>query len=69
MPKSRKVVKEAGVIKRLNVPHKFKIGTRKNGVAAHTMTTEKLQELLGREDQKRYRHKILAVLELRGVEV
>jgi RNA:NAD 2'-phosphotransferase (TPT1/KptA family) len=69
MPKGRRVEKRGNAIHKFNVQRKFRIGTRKAGRAAHSMTTEALKEILEKADQKRYHQKARTVLAMRGVTV
>lgn len=66
MPKVR--VKNTGrgkMVRKLR--NKFRIGTRKNGFAGHTMTNEALLEVVNDTDKKRYHHNARIVLGIRGI--
>ncbi len=67
MPKHRKTTKHDGQVFKFNTPKKFRIGTRKNGVAAHTMSTPALQEVLASKDKAKFHHNARTVLKLRGI--
>lgn len=67
MPKHRKVVKHDGQVFKFNTPKKFRIGTRKQGVCAHTMSTADLNAVLGNKDKAKYHRNARLVLELRGI--
>ena len=68
MPKQRKVIK--GSRTRPNNTHKFRIGSRKGGVGALSLTVEKLMDLLtSPSTRKRDIPKVKRVLTLRGVAV
>lgn len=69
MPKGRKVIKTANSIKKVNVKRKLRIGTRKNGVGANTMSNERLREVLEDTNKTRYHGKARTVLNARGVKV
>lgn len=69
MPKNRRVIKTASSIKKVNVKRKLRIGTRKSGIAANTMTNEKLKEVLKDTNKTRYHTKVRTVLNARGAQV
>ena len=65
MPKSRKKVKEGNRITTLVVPTKFRVGNRKSGVSAHSMSTAALVAALEDKNKSKYRNSINAVLATR----
>lgn len=68
MPKQRKLVK--GTKTRLNNTFKYRLGSRKGGTSALTLTVEKLMDLLTSPSTRgRDVPKIKAVLASRGVMV
>ena len=67
MPKHRNVVKRDGQSYKHNTPKKFRIGTRKNGVNAHTMSTAALKEVLCNKDKTKFHSNARTVLALRGI--
>lgn len=67
MPKNRNVVKKDGVTHRYNVASKFRIGNRKTGKAANTMSNEALQAVLDSKGKARYHANARTVLATRGV--
>jgi len=67
MPKHRKVVKRDGQIFKFNTPNKFRIGTRKNGVSAHMMSSAALQEVIANKDKAKYHKNARTVLAIRGI--
>lgn len=48
-------------------PRKFKIGTRKSGKSAHTMSNDDLLEVLGDASKSRYHQNSREVLSSRGI--
>jgi len=66
MPKGRKVVKTASSVKKVNVQRKHRIGTRKAGVGANTMSTESLQEVLKSSNKSKWKSSAQRVLTARG---
>lgn len=69
MPKGRKIIKGSTSAKKVTNRRAPRIGTRKAGVAAHSMSTVALQEVLSNEDKSRYHMKARSVLVSRGVTV
>ncbi len=67
MPKSTKVTKIDGVIRRQKVPMKLRIGTRKSGKSAIAMSNEELQAVLESNDKRKWHYRARSVLEARGV--
>ena len=67
MPKNTKVTKIDGVIHRQKVPAKLRIGTRKHGRSAMTMTTTDLQAVLESSDKRKWHQSARTVLASRGV--
>ncbi len=67
MPKHRVIVKKDGVVHKYNTPNKFRIGTRKNGVAAHMMSKDALLDILNRKDKAKFHTNARTVLAARGV--
>jgi len=65
MPKSRKKVKDGNRIITSIVPTKFRVGNRKSGVSAHTMSTSSLVAALEDKNKSKYRNSINAVLATR----
>ena len=69
MPKLRKRDKGAPKSSAKVIRRKFRVGTRESGVSALQMSTEDLKKTFTDPNKKRYRHKVKAVLEMRGVTV
>jgi hypothetical protein len=66
MPKLRS--KESTKAFRRMKTSKFRIGNAKGGIGGHSLSTEKLQEILVDSNKKRYRNNAAAVLLMRGVQ-
>lgn len=70
MPKNRKVSKSpTGAVTKSRPQHKLRIGNRKSGVSALSMTTDTLKNVLNSNDKSRYHKNARTVLALRGIEV
>ena len=69
MPKNNKVTKVDNVLKKQKVAAKLRIGTRKTGRSAHTMTTDALLAVLTNKDQSKGHQAARTVLRHRGVTV
>ncbi len=67
MPKNRKIIKKNGIIYKFKVPATLRIGTRKNGISAHRMSTDALKEVMETANKKRWRNNARSVLALRGI--
>jgi hypothetical protein len=67
MPKNRKAIKTSQAIVMVNTPNKFRIGTRKAGKSAHTMSNKELKAILKNVDMKNSYSNAVAVLKLRGL--
>lgn len=67
MPKSKKTTKVDGRTVHHKTPMKFRIGTRKAGKSAITMTTAELQAVLENKDKRKWHSKARTVLQSRGV--
>jgi len=66
MPKNNKIIKENGRTRKVKVSRKLRVGSRKSGVSAHSLSNEQLlQSLLNRDLIKQHPH-INKVLQLRG---
>lgn len=66
MPKNRKAVKISQAMILINEPRKFRVGGRKGGKSAHTMSSNELYGILKNVDRKRDHSNASAVLRLRG---
>jgi len=64
MPKQRS--KLATRANRIMKTAKFRIGNVKGGVGAHSLSTEKLEEILGDSNKKRWHGNAIKVLVARG---
>ena len=64
MPRQRKYLK--GKNWNHNSKRKFRIGTRKDGVSALSMTTKQLLAVIANEDKAKYHSNAVAVLKYRG---
>jgi len=69
MPKRVKVSKVGNRTVRQNQPHKFRIGNRKGGQSALTMTIVALKDILAGTKNKRDHQNARTVLAMRGVGV
>jgi len=69
MPKRVRARKVDNRIIRTNLPHKFRIGTRKSGTSAVTMSTEDLKTVLETAGKGRWHQNARTVLATRGVTV
>ena len=67
MPKNNKVTKTGNGLHKQKVSATFRIGTRKSGKSAHTMTNDALLAVLENKSQAKYHNDARAVLSLRGV--
>lgn len=67
MPKGRKIVKTNNSIKKVNVKRSLRIGTRKAGVSANTLSSTKLLESLKDTNKKKWHASARTVLTNRGV--
>lgn len=67
MPKDIITTKRDGRVFRSKAPRKFKIGGRKSGKAAHTMTNEALLAIVSGEKKTSDSQKARTVLAARGV--
>lgn len=69
MPKNNSVTKKDGVVKKLKVPAKLRIGTRKAGKSAIRMTTAALKSVLENSANTRDHVHAKVVLNMRGIVV
>jgi len=69
MPKQRKRVKKGQVMKKSNVLRKFRIGNRKNGMAAEQMSTEALVKVLADTNKMKYHKNAATVLKTRVISI
>lgn len=69
MPKRIRTKKVDGRIIRTILPHKFRIGTRKGGTSAVTMSTAELKTVLETSGKGRWHQNARTVLATRGVTV
>ena len=67
MPKSKKTTKVDGRTIQHKNPMKLRIGTRKAGKSAITMTTAELQAVLENKDKRKWHNNARTVLQTRGV--
>lgn len=67
MPKNSKTNKHDGRLFKSKVPATHRIGTRKSGKSAHTMTNDALKAVLTNKAQTKFHQAARAVLTLRGV--
>ena len=67
MPKGRKIIKTDGRVKKVYIQSKLRIGTRKSGTGANTMTNTALLEVMKDEGKTRHHGKARTVLNARGV--
>ena len=65
MPKNTKVTKIDGISHRQKVQSKLRIGTRKSGQSAITMSNAELQAVLESKDKRKWHHKARTVLAMR----
>ena len=65
MPKNRKTIKHDGVITKINVASKLRIGTRKSGTCASLMSTKRLNAVLEDKNLKSDWDNALTVLNRR----
>jgi len=66
MPKSTKVTKKDGVIYRQKVPTRLRIGTRKSGKSAISMSNDDLRSVLESANQRKWHQNARTVLAARG---
>ena len=66
MPKGRKLIKVDNRVIKLHNRRSQRIGTRKNGVAANTLTNDALREILNDTSKCRHHSKAIVVLKNRG---
>jgi len=69
MPKMRKRTKKGQVVKKENVKRKFRIGTRKSGLAAEQMSTTDLIAVLANESKTKYHKNAAIVLRTRPISI
>ena len=69
MPKQRKVVKKGQAVQKHNVLRKFRIGTRKAGVAAEQMPTTDLIKVLADPKKRKWHKNAAAVLRTRPINI
>lgn len=62
MPKSARVTKIDGIIRRQKVPMKLRIGSRKSGKSAIAMSNAELFAVLESPDKRKWHSKARAVL-------
>jgi len=67
MPKSTKVTKKDGAVRRQKVSMKLRIGTRKGGKSAVAMSNEELRATLESKDKRKWHNRARTVLAARGV--
>jgi len=68
MPKNNKTIKHDGRLFKQKVQATLRIGTRKNGVSAHTMSNQALLAVLTSKSQSKAHSNARKVLTLRGVQ-
>lgn len=66
MPKNNKTVKHDGRLFKQKVPARLRIGTRKSGTSAHSMSNEALLAVLDNKSQAKWHSDAQTVLNLRG---
>ena len=66
MPKTRKVEKKNGKAFKTVLPMKLRIGPRKGGKSAFSMTTEELEAVLADSKKKKYHNKARTALSKRS---
>ena len=69
MPKQRARIKKGQVIKKSNVLRKFRIGNRKNGVAAERMATVDLIKVLADKNKSKFHKNAAIVLRTRPINI
>ena len=67
MPKNKKISKINGIVKVSKIARKHRIGTRKSGVSANSMTENKLKDVISNTDITRDRDNAIYVLKQRGI--
>ncbi len=67
MPKSKKTIKLETRTYKVKNPTKLRIGTRKNGRSALTMSNAELNEVLKSDDKRKWHSNAMTVLKARGV--
>ena len=68
MPKNNKIVKEDGRTRKVKTPRKLRIGSRKSGMSAHSLSTEQLLKSFQDNNMIKHRAKISKVLQSRDFE-
>ena len=69
MPKARKRTKTGQVVKVSNVLRKFRIGNRKSGVAAESMSTVDLIKVLADKTKSKFHKNAAIVLRTRPISI